>query len=202
MTRGPRVAMLGAATLILAVWLIPEVAMAATPAPAPSLRLSPTAGPVGSTAYVSGRAPTSAPCPSVQVTVAPPSGGAAAVVESFPVHNGRYSGRFRVPAVPVPTTPATVSKQLVVRVSCTGSAGRNRFATRWFTVTFPIGATRTTAGTPPTSIGPVPAGGVQAGGGGLARQQREQKEAVVALLAGALMAGAGLLLRRRGRTSS
>jgi hypothetical protein len=106
--------------------------------PAPTLGMSPRAGPVGTMVRVTGAAPRAGPCPFVRVTVTRRAGGAADVLRVYRVVRGRYAGAFRAPAVQQPTTPPSIVRILVVRAACApsrrGSYARARSASVAFRV--------------------------------------------------------------------
>jgi hypothetical protein len=102
----------------LAVAAVCAGAAAAVGARVPTLRLSPQTGPVGTLVHVTGTTPADRPCPFVHLTLGHGASGAANLVRSVRATRGRYAIAFRAPAVPLPTTPTTYARVLIVRVSC------------------------------------------------------------------------------------
>jgi len=126
-----------------AVWaaaavLIGAGAASAALRPAPTLRVSPRSGPVGTVIHVSGAAPAGRPCPFIRVTVGRPAGGAANVLRVYRLVRRRYAGSFRAPSVSEPTTPPSIARTVVVRAACGPSRHEVYARTRDVSVTFRV----------------------------------------------------------------
>lgn len=173
------------ALLLLVVMVGESAGSAQAQGSAPSLSISPTSGPVGTSVSASGTAPDG--CDAITLTVARPAGGAALVREQLAAQpDGSYRGMFVVPEGGTPS--GETPDEFIVRAFCAdGSSGT---AEASFTVT-----------APDTDQAPAPSGGVASGAGGTASTGRPwwAPLAVASLVtAGSLRAAS----RRRARSAA
>jgi hypothetical protein len=112
----------------------------AAPIWAPALRLSPASGPPGTRVRVSGAVPRGARCPFVRVTVARPAAGVAGVVAVLPARGRRFAGRYRVPAIELPTSSPRLSARQVVRAVCVPRRRSHTYISGQAEVTFAVRA--------------------------------------------------------------
>jgi LPXTG-motif cell wall-anchored protein len=86
---------------------------------APRLTLSPSSGPPGTVAVVSGDAPGGVECPAVRIAVGRPAGGVALdEVQADVDGSGRFEATVEMPPIEVPTEPPSLAPEAAVRSFC------------------------------------------------------------------------------------